>query len=143
MVRGGEKAAKLTPPPDPFKVKESWSIPQEYYKRKIWYIPDFLKERGLTTLKKEAAQQLKQGKRFMVVKVVNGKVKKVWYAKSKKALSPKKRILYRGLWKAMYVLAFIRKGYQSFHLQQLFAKSPSLTKVNLSMMLMRKGKETV
>ena len=143
LVRGGEKAAKLTPPPDPFKGKQSWSIPQKYYKRKIWYIPDFLKSRGLTTVKKEAAEQLRKGKRFMVIRMVNNKVKKVWYAKSKKALSPKKRILFRGLWKAMYVLGLMRQGFQSFHLQQLFAKSPSLNNVNLSALFVKKGKDTV
>lgn len=131
-LMGAEVATKWTPPPSPMRGKASATIPKAMYKRKCYWIVDFLRNKNKvkheTKIKQQARQALNKGNKYMIIKQSDYQ-EKVWFGKNAKSLKDKyQKIIYRGLYKLMYGFKFLEQGYKSNVFARLLHNSPQLNK---------------
>lgn len=148
-LKGAEYAATKMPPY--FKNSESATIPEKEYKRKFLFIPALLSKdnnglfenlyQGKLFEKKDKIEaEFKNGNIWLVV-LEAGKKFDLEFKKDVSELKDKKRIKYRGLFRAMFGKKFLQQGFNSPVFAKLFADATDLRNSNQNELIYQKENE--
>lgn len=139
-LRIAETLSRLTPNP-----RKSRSIPTKNYNRPVYDLLEILrKKRKNQSMDKTQAwiakhenliiEHLKKRQRFLIIRDVKRKMgRKYWFFTNARVANSKsgyRRIMYRGLMKAMYGLELLKRGLTSTMFNKLFSNSPKLKEIS-------------
>lgn len=139
-LRIAETLSRLTPNP-----RKSRSIPAKNYNRPVYDLLEILrKKRKKQSMNKAQAwlakhenliiEHLKKRQRFLIIRDVKRKMgRKYWFFTNERVANSKsgyRRIIYRGLMKAMYGLELLKRGLTSTMFSRLFSNSPKLKEIS-------------